>query len=535
MRAPADHRDEGWASEEPAAGRRRFAGLVAAACVLLALPRLLLHELWRDEAWLWIVVRESHSVGDLFRPLARSGQGNLFPLLCFLARQVSTSPRAMQLVHLVLMGAAAFVFARWAPLGRRERALFVLGYFPFYEYAVISRHYAAGALLVWLACVAARGRRPVLALGAVLGLLCQTTVYGFILALAIACGWLLDRWFRRRELPPPGWSETAAGLALGLAGAVAGIVQLIPLPGTSFAPGWRFGWDATRVREVLAMPWRAFMPLPRPGLHFWNTDLLDTWPGLQAAAGLLTLGLAVAFFRRSRVALTIFCLGAAGILAFGYVKYVGVLRHQGHLWLLFAAALWLEGARDLQEDRRSWRVRILLALLALHCGAAAYASWMDLRHPFSNGAAAAELIRREGLDRYPLLGSREPPAATVALFLSRPLYSPSRKVFATYPDWGPEQRELSGPEVRCAARELASREKKDVVLVMNWEPPLWEELIPAGSRTGAIVATEDYHLYRLAYDRLGSTSQAAGCGEITPSTSASAGPRPSVDRAAPPR
>jgi hypothetical protein len=491
--------------------RSRFAWLLAAACVLLTVPRLLLHELWRDEAWLWIVVRESRSVADLFRPLARSGQGYLFPLLCYWAGQVWASPRAMQLVHLVLVGAAAFVFARWAPLGRRERALFLLGYSPFYEYAVISRHYAAGALLAWLACAAARGRRPALALGAALGLLCQTTVYGYILALAILCGWLLDRWLRRRELAPLSRGEAAAGLALGLAGAAAGLVQLIPAPGTSFAPAWRFGWDPALAIRVLSMPWHAFVPLPDPKLHFWNTNLLDAWPGLQAVAGLLTLALAAVFLRRSRVALATFCAGAAGILAFGYVKLIGEQRHQGHLWLLFAAALWLGGGLGLREDRRSWRARTLLVLLLLHCAAGAYASWMDLRHPFSNGAATAELIRGEGLDRYPLLGHREPPAATVSLFLGRPLYSPSRKLFVTHPDWGPRQREVSPAELRCAARDLARRQGGDVVLVMNWELPPWEEITPAGSRTGAIVASEDYHLYRLLHSRLDATAPAARC------------------------
>jgi hypothetical protein len=505
-------------SEESAAERLRFAGWVAAACVLLTVPRLLLHELWRDEAWLWLVVTESRSLADLFPPLARSGQGYLFSLLCYLAGQVSTSPRAMQLVHLALAGAGAFAFARWAPFGRRERALFALGYFPFYEYAVISRHYAAGALLAWLACAAARSRRPALALGAALGLLCQTTVYGFILALAIACGWLLDRWLRRRDiaLPPPlPRGEAAAGLALALGGAVAGLVQLIPLPGTSFAPGWRFSWDPAHAGEVLRMPWRAFVPLPRPGINFWNTNLLDAWPGLQVLAGLLTLALAFALLWPRKAALATFGLGAAGILAFGYVKYVGVLRHHGHLWLLFAAALWLGGGFQ-EEDRRSWRARALLVLLILHCGAAAFASWMDLRHPFSNGAATAELIRAEGLDRHPLLGSREPPAASVALALGRPLYSPSRGVFVTHPDWGPEQRELSEQEVRCAARELARREAGDIVLVMNRELPPWAELTPAGARLGAIVATEDYHLYRLRYDLLGSTAPAAGCESLQP-------------------
>ncbi|HEX2224331.1 MAG TPA: hypothetical protein VHN15_09000 [Thermoanaerobaculia bacterium] len=512
-------------SDEPAGGRLRFAGLVAAAVLLLTAPRLLLHELWRDEAWLWVVVTESRSLSDLFVPLARSGQGYLFPLLCYLARQVSTSPLAMQALHLLLVGTAAFVFAGWAPFGRRERALFVLGYFPFYEYAVLSRHYVLGALLLWLACAAVRGRRPVL-LGAALGLICQTTVYGFILALAVACA-AAGEWFPLQNLRDPrdlkdsrdglSWAGVAVGAVLALAGGIAGLVQLIPLPGTSFAPEWHFGWEPAQALKVLAMPWRAFVPLPLLKVQFWNTNLLDASPGLQAAAGVLVLALAIALLWRRKGALATFCLGTAGILAFGYVKYVGVMRHQGHEWLLFAAALWLSGAPFLrQEGRRSWRSRVLLALLLVHLFAGAWASWMDLRHPFSNGAATADLIRAEGLDRHPLLGHREPPAATVSLALGKPLFSPSRGQFVTYPDCGPEQREMSDPELRCAARNLARREGGDIVLVINRKLPPWEELDPAGSRTGAIQSSEDYHLYRLRHGRLAATAAAAQCANESP-------------------
>jgi hypothetical protein len=145
---------------------------------------------------------------------------------------------------------------------------------------------------------------------------------------------------------------------------------------------------------------------------------------------------------------------------------------------------------------------------------------MDLRHPFSNGGATAELIRREGLDRYPLLGHREPPAATVALALGKPLYSPSRRLFVTYPDWGPEQREMSDPELRCAARDLARREGRDIVLVINRELPPWEEIDPAGSRVGAIVGTEDYFLYFLRRGRLAGTAAAAQCAVSLPEAAA---------------
>lgn len=492
------------AAEEPGAKERPFAWGITAAFVLLTLPRLFLHELWRDEAWLWLVATESRSFSELFGPLARSGQGNLFPVLCFLASRLSDSPRAMQLLHLLVAGAAVYVFARRAPFGRTERALFVLGYFPFYEYAVISRHYAAGALLVWLACAAACSRRPflgALGFGAALGLLAQTTVYGCILALALAAGWLL---LHRPGLQP----RVFAGATLAAAGLAAGIVQIIPLPGTSFAPGWRFGWTAAQAGEVLALPWRAFVPLPPLRLHFWNHNLLDARPAIETAAGGLVLLLAAALLWRRKAALATFALGAAGLLAFGYVKYAGVLRHQGHLWLLFAAALWLGGAA-----LPGWRLRVLRGLLAVHCGAGLYASAMDLRHPFSNGTATAELIRGQGWQDQPLFGHREPPAASVSLALGRPLYSPSREKYVRYPDWGPEQRELSDPQVRCAARALARLESRDVLLVINRALPAWEELEPAGERTGALVATEDYFLYWLRLNRLEATAGAARCAE----------------------
>jgi hypothetical protein len=162
-------------------------------------------------------------------------------------------------------------------------------------------------------------------------------------------------------------------------------------------------------------------------------------------------------------------------------------------------------------DRRSWRSRAVLALLIVQVGAAAFASWMDLRYPFSNGLATAAFIRNNGLDRYSLLGHREMPATPVALHLGRPLYSPSRKIFVSHPNWGPDQRELTRPELRCAARELAGRERRDIVLVMNYPVGPWPELDPAGSVLGAIEAGEDFHLYFLRYSRLEATAAVVAC------------------------
>lgn len=490
----------------------RFPFVVTATFVLFTLPRMFLHELWRDEAWQWLVIIESHSLKDLFTGLASGGGvGYLFPMICYLGAQVSTSPRTYQLVHLAVASGAVFVFARWAPFGRLERVLFVFGYFLCYEYAVISRSYAMGVMLLWLTCAAIAGQWRPAAVGAALALLVQTTAFSFLLGLAIAAAWLIERWLQRRT-HPRFWTDAATVGALTVAGLVAALFQILPAPSSASAlPQLRVDWDLTEAVKTVETAWRAFVPLPQFQLNFWNTNVLQPWPALRALAGILTLCVAFAVLWGRRLPLAVFGLGAAALLAFRFFLMPGSIRHHGHLWLLFVAALWLGNGQTLLGDRRSWRSRMILALLIVHVTAAAFASWMDLRHPFSNGKATAAFIRNQRLDQHPLLGHREMPTTPVSLFLGRPLYSPSRKIFVSHPGWGPDERQLTRRELRCAARELAGLEGRDIVLVMNYELPAWQELDAAGSVLGAIETAESYHLYYLRHARLEATAAGAAC------------------------
>jgi hypothetical protein len=495
-----------------AASRRREATWAAAAFLGLTLPRLLAHELWRDEAWLWLVALDSGSLAELFGPLGRSGQGYLFPVLCWWVAQLTSSPLGLQLLHLVLGTTGAFLFVRWAPLPRLERLLFACGYFPFWEYAVVSRHYVLGVVLLWIALAALRSRSWVLA-GAALGLLCQTTVYGFFLAAALAAGVAVAELRRRgatprATVPPLSRRALAAGAVLAVGGAVMGALQLKPLPGTSFSSGWRLSWDPQHAITVAATPFRGLVPLVRPHLHFWNSSVLEGWPLVHAVAGAVAVAAALWLCLQRRSSWVAFAFGGAAMLAFSYTKLIGASRHVGHWWLLLIAALWLGGGLDGASTGRRW---VLRALLLLQIPAALWASVVDLRHPFTNAAPTAALVRDLGLAGAPLLAHREPPAAPLALALGRQLWAPSRGVWARYPDWGPTQREMSDAELRCAARGLAQQQRRDVGLLINRPLPPWAETELLGSRTGAINPSEDYHVYRLVAARLAATAAAAGC------------------------
>ena len=512
---------------EAAASRARFALLVAFVAIAITAPRLWLHELWRDEAWVWLVAIDSGALAELFTQLARSGQGYVYPLLCWFLSKLSHAPWLMQALNLVLVGASTWVLVRFAPFRRLECLLVASGYYVFYEYAVISRHYTLGVLLTFAAAasgaaalapsVDARttGRRLVV-FGVALALLFQVTVYSTIIGIALAAGFVLARGFHPGQVAPVPKRALLVAVAIAALGFVAGIAQLMPTEGTTFAVGWITGWDEAHALSVLQAPWHAFVPITSFDTGFWNNDLLAAKPDWQALAGVAALGLATIILWPRKLALAIFAMGTVAMLAFGYVKYVGLTRHHAHLWLLLVAALWLDRsvsiAQPLSAARRGIGEWLLLAVLVFQSLCTAWASWIDARAPFSNGDATAALIRANALDAMPMLGYREPPAASVSLALgAREMYSPSHDDFRTHTDWGPLQRDLQPQELRCAARRLAAREGRDVLLVLNAPIPHWPELQPVAAATGAIVPTENYWLHRLVFAQLPATLPSSGC------------------------
>ncbi|MBI4794559.1 MAG: hypothetical protein HY790_01735, partial [Deltaproteobacteria bacterium] len=112
----------------------------------LGLVLLLRHEMWQDEWQAWLIARESLSIPDLFRNLRYEGHPGLWHLVLFLVSRVTPNPLGMQILHLLVATGAVYVFLKYSPFTRLQKILFILGYFPFYEYTVISRNYGLGVL-----------------------------------------------------------------------------------------------------------------------------------------------------------------------------------------------------------------------------------------------------------------------------------------------------------------------------------------------------------------------------------------------------
>lgn len=484
----------------------RFAALLTALFCAAALAGAARHEIWRDEAQAWLLARDSATPWALLANMRYEGHPALWHLILWLLTRFTHQVFAMQALHAGLATAGVYVMARHAPLGRVQKLLFAAGYFTLFEYGLIARAYVLGVGLLWTFCALHPRRRERLpALGCVLALLANTSIYGLLLALALAALLFTERTGARRRWP---FLVFAGSCALA-------IVQMLPASDAVHA-GWIHDPGAARVGNILRGAWRACVPLPSLAApRFWDTNLLQDFASgdVMLAASLLVLGLgALALLPRAR-AFLFYAMGSAALLAFGLLKFAGGLRHQGHLCLALLAGLWLF-AREPDSPPWSARVRrwrrwsdairapLLWGLLGAQAVAGCYAYVSDWRRPFSQTKAAAAWLSSGDLSRLPLYvdgGWLGPP---LSAHLDRPVFHLDDERWGSFAIWRPTTAARRYRPAGLLTRlqgQLAKSPDDPALLLLNRPPdalPPGLTLTEIARFTGGIVGEEDCYLYR---------------------------------------
>jgi hypothetical protein len=472
------------------------------------------HEMWRDEMAPWLISRDSHSLSDLFHNIRYEGHPSLWYLLIWPLTCITTNPEAIKLLNLAISAGAVFLIAREAPAPWWIRISVVLGYYPVYEYGTISRNYALGLLALAAFCTVFphRRERPVV-LGFLLLLAANTSMLACLLAIAALITLILETVTRRSCFPDQKgiWS----GLAIAATGILFAVYKIVPPPDSGYAMGWHFGFDPVKLAQILKNMTAAYLPLPKPGQGFWETEFLAglsfyrtfSWVG----ALLLLIFVSLALLRRP-LALAYYLAGSLALLAFFYVKHAGYLRHHGFLFICFGTALWLAGTMQPvtlpgmldSVARHSERAMTFLVpvILAIHLAGAVIAVIGEYRFTFSAARATAEMIRERGLDKLPLVADLDVTGMPVVGYLDkRSAYYPCGDRFASYVIW--DTTRMLHSIVWDRILPLAEQSASPVVVVVD-EYVMKKFPIPAelqarlqlvGCRTADIVTDESYCAY----------------------------------------
>src|SRR5262249_1222891 len=301
--------------------------LVFVFSLSLGYVTLLHHEMWRDELQAWLIAIGSTSVGDLFQNIQDERHPALWYLNLYLLSRLSESPMVMQVFHILLATAGIYLFTRFAPFTKLQKFCFAFGYFPFYEYGVISRGYVIGLVCLFAFCaLQSRAQKYSLVQACVLALLANTSLYGAIIAIAFGIYLVVD-WLtvvRAKE-----GSEKSRILLLSLfivaLGVAISIVQIMPPPDSSFEIPEEFAQRATsitvtKIGETLTAVERSYLPIPSQGLHFWNTNFLEPdRPRVQRLLSIGLLGFAAWMLIQTPVTLVVYAVATVELLALTHV------------------------------------------------------------------------------------------------------------------------------------------------------------------------------------------------------------------------
>jgi hypothetical protein len=338
------------------------------------------HEPWFDEAQAWLIARDNSLFEMLFRRLHYEGTPGLWHLLLWPLARFGAPYWTMSYLSALIASVSAGLILIFAPFPVWLRVLFVFGYYPAYQYAVVARSYNLNLLLIILAAVLypTQGSKPLrycLALAA----LANTNVFGFLVAGVLFAEYALMAWRSRRVFS----KRFAIPAVFFVIASLLAVAQAAPARDAALqanhdmTPGTV---SATADTQIV----RAFVEIGSP------ISIGPMMP-LMLSAGILAGGLGLAA-RAKKLTLTILVCGAP--LAFQALRYASPW-HAGLIYLSWVFGVWISWPALYKLSVRNQRnVVLMIALVFIVHVYDALAAWRsDLKGPYSAAPQAAKFLK----------------------------------------------------------------------------------------------------------------------------------------------
>ena len=413
--------------------------------IIIGLFGVFNHSLWRDEMQGWLVAWHSDNLIDLWKNNAPSGHPVLWSLLIYLSKNITGTPISMQLMHWLLGSSAILIFWKYSPFNLITKSLFTFGYFPFWEYFFVSRHYVIAELIIFIFCSIYHFKyKTYLPFALCIGLLANTQALSWSLAFAIGMTLVFD-WFvnphqRENYKMNKNWiNDLVSSIAISFTLLCFGAFSLFQVRDSVklVAPFL----DFRHFLRVLGQLFGGYV-LIIPD----SSSMLDL--GLCALVTLFLLASTVIFIRSYTPSLIFFFSGLIFLFIFNYFLYLGIgARHYGYYFLLIISAVWLSISNRDQESTSSQKQNLftkgnifyfpglLTICLSIHMVVGVHMVLNDFLLPYSSGKETAQYIQSKGWQDYPIFATRDVEVATVSGYLDREFYFPELNGPGSYAQW----------------------------------------------------------------------------------------------------
>ena len=345
------------------------------------------HGLWSDEVHSWDIAKSSSSFGDLLAHSRYEGHPPGWYSILWIITRFTHQVVWMQVVQWTIACSVVFLILFYSPFPTIVKVLIPFGYYFLFEYAIFSRNYGIGVLLVCGICLTIRGNfryQPVIYY-ALLFSLFNIHLIAILLACSLHLYYLLLQKERRKK--------TGYLLIHALIGGIFLVMTLrliYPPADSALLAVSQGGLHAFDTKYITYGPLRSFLPVPAWWMyHFWNTQFLwdatrmqDLLKVLNPVMAISLIALAFFLLWPNRKSLALF---GANLLAGGLISVAGFsltsARYAGYLYIGFIAALWLFCYENPLTIKKK---RLTLVLLSFQGAAATFSICQTIRFPFSN-------------------------------------------------------------------------------------------------------------------------------------------------------
>lgn len=480
----------------------------------------------------------------VFREMGYEGTPALWHILLRPLALLGLPILAMSLLSLLIALSSVLLVLRYAPFSTFEKVLLVFGYFLFYEYSILARNYCLTVFFTLLAAAlyGRRFTRPVL-YALPLVFLANSSLYGFIISFILFLFYWLEFFLvEKRPARALPWSF----LLLASAGLAVVAWQVWP-PSDLAPPNVHLGQSPSLLRQVFSLKAldtvpnsliSAFLPVPQPQVHFWNTKIAFQMPydklrvaymgtlDLTAAISpiaraVLTMTLPIMSllpFLAKRFLLSLYAALTFGLLSFFMLVYQAGIRHQGFIFIAFVFCIWIgrhygtsfreKASPALEILGPALRRGVVPLLFFFPFVASGFAFHYGMKYDFSTGKRAGEYLAQHGLvDAHTLVAAYPGNCACSVL----PYMPPSHKKFyflecremRSFMRWDQRylaNRTLSVAQIMERIEEEASRNSYNSVLFVTNEAIADKMFLgrfePVFSPGIAVRKDELFHVYR---------------------------------------
>jgi len=429
------------------------------------------HEVWRDEMRALSQVVENQSVLELLGNKQTEPHPALWYMMLYYGYQILDKPQILKILSVAVAILAMYIFVSQSPFSWQLKALFAFGYFPLYEYSVISRNYGISIpLLFGFCCLYPKRFEKIVPIGVILFLLALTNIYSTIIAISICLSLMIEALVRRKELV--NMDVNRAKLVFVFALTILGVVHFV-----SYMQPYQ-SLVARILGEILDFVYikSLLKSIFLPGQYF-NKALGFT----SVVFASLVIWTVFVYLLRKPFIFLIFFLSVVGIGWFHVLFSTPLhIRHQGLLVILIVVVLWLDrleirtrdypGLMDKMARRFSFNINhFLIVLMVMQVSTAGIAVKREIfQQEYSSSKRFGNLIREHPEFRDAIIiGEPDFNMESLPYYVDNRIYIARERRFGKYVDWGTKKQELSLNELLKIAIMLKNKYDRPVLLTIG--------------------------------------------------------------------